>query len=162
MSFTLSLNNPSRTFKHGHIIMGGLSGEERSGVKDKGAEEEGEEENSFWIISILLNFECQREIESTVYSTAGTARHFICHVLRKCVNVLLLWRILNGRGLPNCLTELPSLKCLSASLNSRDSHPFANVLRPSPSGSPSASPTLTCALQEYFFQCVLLFNVAKV
>ena len=47
MSFTLSLNNPSRTFKHGHIIMGGLSGEERSGVKDKGAEEEGEEEKLF-------------------------------------------------------------------------------------------------------------------
>ena len=62
--------------------------------------------------------------------------------------LLLLWRILIGRGLPNCLTELPSLKCLSSSLHSRDSHPFANVLRPSPSGSPSASPTLTCALQE--------------
>ena len=26
--------------------------------------------------------------------------------------LLLLWRILNGRGLPNCVTELPSLKCL--------------------------------------------------
>ena len=63
-------------------------------------------------------------------------------------NLLLLWRILNGRGLPNCMTELPSLKCLSSSLHSRDSHPFANVLRPSPSGCPSASPTLTCALQE--------------
>ena len=62
--------------------------------------------------------------------------------------LLLLWRILNGRGLPNCLTNLPSLKCLSSSLHSRDSHPFANVLRPSPSGSSSASPTLTCALQE--------------
>ena len=45
-------------------------------------------------------------------------------------HLLLLWRILNGRGLPNCLTELPSLKCLSSSLHSRDSHPFANVLRP--------------------------------
>ena len=43
--------------------------------------------------------------------------------------LLLLWRILNGRGLPNCLTELPSLKCLSSSLHGRDSHPFANVLR---------------------------------
>ena len=53
--------------------------------------------------------------------------------------VLLLWRILNGRGLPNCLTELPSLKCLSSSLHSRDSHLFANVLRPSPSGSPRES-----------------------
>ena len=52
--------------------------------------------------------------------------------------LLLLWRILNGRGLPNCLTELPSLKCLSSSFHSPDSHPFANVLRPSPSGSPSA------------------------
>ena len=62
--------------------------------------------------------------------------------------LLLLWWILNGRGLPNCLAELPSLKCLSSSFHSRDSHPFANVLRPSPSGSPSASPTLTCALQE--------------
>ena len=62
--------------------------------------------------------------------------------------LLLLWQIFNGRGLPNCLTELPSLKCLSSSLHSRDSHPFAYVLRPSPSGSPSASPTLTCALQE--------------
>ena len=61
---------------------------------------------------------------------------------------LLLWRILNGRGLPNCLTELPSLKCLSYSLHSRDSHPFANFLRPSPFGSHSASPTLTCALQS--------------
>ena len=29
--------------------------------------------------------------------------------------LLLLWRILNGRGLPSCLTELPSLKCLSSS-----------------------------------------------
>ena len=76
--------------------------------------------------------------------------------------LLLLWRILNGRGLPNCLTELPSLKCLSSSLHSRDSHPFANVLRPSPSGSLSAFPTLTCALQEEFFQCVMPFNVAKV
>ena len=67
---------------------------------------------------------------------------------QKRILLLLLWRILNGHGLPNCLTELPSLKCLSSSLHSRDSHPFANVLRPSPSGSPSASPTLTCALQE--------------
>ena len=56
--------------------------------------------------------------------------------------LLLPWRILNGRGLPNCMTELPSLKCLSSSLHSRDSHPFANVLRPSPSGSPSASVAL--------------------
>ena len=63
--------------------------------------------------------------------------------------LLLLWRILNGRGLPNCLTELPSLKCLSSSLHSRDSHPFANVLRPSPSGSPSASPTLLDIVTMY-------------
>ena len=70
------------------------------------------------------------------------------HLLPLYFPLLLLWRILNGRGLPNCMTELPSLKCLSSSLHSRDSHPFANVLRPSPSGSPSASPTLTCALQE--------------
>ena len=48
----------------------------------------------------------------------------------------LLWRILNGRGLLNCLTELPSLKCLSSSLHSRDSHPFTNVLRPSLLGLP--------------------------
>ena len=64
--------------------------------------------------------------------------------------LLLLWRILNGRGLPNCMTELPSLKCLSSSLHSRDSHPFANVLRPSPSGSPSASPTLTLPSKNSF------------
>ena len=71
-----------------------------------------------------------------------------CRLREVEYRLLLLWRILNGRGLPNCLTELPSLKCLSSSLHSRDSHPFGNVLRPSPSGSPSASPTLTCALQE--------------
>ena len=73
---------------------------------------------------------------------------YFCAMLCLFTSLLLLWRILNGRGLPNCLTELPSLECLSSSLHSRDSHPFANVLRPSPSGSPSASPTLTYALQE--------------
>ena len=68
---------------------------------------------------------------------------------KKRGHLLLLWRILNGRGLPNCLTELPSLKCLSSSLHSRDSHPFANVLRPSPSGSPSVPPRSPSIQKEY-------------
>ena len=89
-----------------------------------------------------------REGQGIIFSVKKFHKFLFGRKFTIVTDLLLLWRILNGRGLPNCLTELPSLKCLSSSLHSQDSHPFANVLRPSPSGSPSASPTLTCALQE--------------